>query len=116
MTDDKQVQTFVLIPGAWLGGWSWQPVARALIERAHRALALSLPGLSYVGSPAGLELADAVDYVVGEAERRGLSDVVLACHSWGGYPATGASPPAGGPRREGDLLQRGGSRAGHVDG
>jgi pimeloyl-ACP methyl ester carboxylesterase len=91
MTDGKRAQTFVLIPGAWLGGWSWQPVARALIERGQRALALTLPGLSYDGSPAGLELADAVDYVVGEVERRNLSDVVLACHSWGGYPATGAA-------------------------
>ncbi|WP_194894305.1 alpha/beta fold hydrolase [Catenulispora pinisilvae] len=91
MTDGKRVQTFVLIPGAWLGGWSWQPVARALVERGHRALALTLPGLSYDGSPAGLELADAVDYVVGEVERRDLSDVVLVCHSWGGYPATGAA-------------------------
>jgi pimeloyl-ACP methyl ester carboxylesterase len=32
-----------------------------------------------------------VDYVVGAVERRNLSDVVLACHSWGGYPATGAA-------------------------
>jgi hypothetical protein len=24
MTDGKRVQTFVLIPGAWLAGWSWQ--------------------------------------------------------------------------------------------
>ncbi|HEY4460448.1 MAG TPA: alpha/beta hydrolase [Pseudonocardiaceae bacterium] len=91
MTDGKRAQTFVLIPGAWLGGWSWQPVAHALIERGHRALAPSLPGLSYDGAPARLELADAVDYVVGEVERRDLSDVVLACHSWGGYPATGAA-------------------------
>ncbi|MFD8221086.1 alpha/beta fold hydrolase [Streptomyces sp. NPDC059697] len=29
--------------------------------------------------------------MVGEVERRDLSDVVLACHSWGGYPATGAA-------------------------
>ena len=91
MTDSKPVQTFVLIPGAWLGGWSWQPVARLLTERGYPTLALSLPGLSYDGSPAGLELADAVDYVVREVERRDLSDVVLVCHSWGGYPATGAA-------------------------
>ena len=26
-----------------------------------------------------------------EVERRDLADVVLVCHSWGGYPATGAA-------------------------
>lgn len=91
MTDGKPAHTFVLIPGAWLGGWSWQPVARLLTERGYPALALTLPGLSYDGSPRGLELADAVDYVVSEVERRDLTEVILVCHSWGGYPATGAA-------------------------
>jgi pimeloyl-ACP methyl ester carboxylesterase len=91
VAESKPAPTFVLIPGAWLGGWSWHPVAQLLTERGYPALALSLPGLSYDGSPAGLGLADAVDYVVSEVERRNLSDVVLACHSWGGYPATGAA-------------------------
>ncbi|GAA1889468.1 alpha/beta fold hydrolase [Streptantibioticus ferralitis] len=91
MTGTKPKQTFVLIPGAWLGGWSWQPVARLLAERGHPVLTLTLPGLSYDGSPAGLGLADAIDHVVGEVERRDLTDVLLVCHSWGGYPATGAA-------------------------
>ena len=91
MTDSKPARTFVLVPGAWLGGWSWQPVARQLAGRGYPALALTLPGLSYDGFPAGLGLADAVDHVVREVERRGLADVVLVAHSWGGYPATGAA-------------------------
>ena len=93
MTDSKPSQTFVLVPGAWLGGWSWQPVARLLTGRGYPALALTLPGLSYDGSPAGLGLADAVDYVVSEVERRDLKDVVLACHSWAGTRLPG--PPTG---------------------
>ena len=91
MTDIKPAQTFVLIPGAWLGTWSWQPVARLLTGRGYPVLALTLPGLSYNGSSARLGLADAVDYVVSEVERRDLADVVLVCHSWGGYPATGVA-------------------------
>lgn len=91
MADGRPAQTFVLVPGAWLGGWSWHPVARVLAERGYQALTLTLPGLSYDGSPAGLGLADAIDYVVSEIERRDLADVVLVCHSWGGYPATGAA-------------------------
>lgn len=91
VTDDKPAQTFVLVPGAWLGGWSWQPVARLLADRGYRVVTPTLPGLSYDGSPAGLRLADAVDYLVSEVERRDLTDVVLVCHSWGGYPATAAA-------------------------
>jgi len=84
-------KTFVLVPGAWLGGWCWHPVARLLRERGYDVVTLTLPGLSYGSSPAGLRLADAVDFVVREVERRDLSDVVLVSHSWGGYPATGAA-------------------------
>nr|WP_221383017.1 alpha/beta hydrolase [Actinoplanes polyasparticus] len=88
MTDS---QTFVLIPGAWMGAWSWHPVARHLHEQGHSVVALTLPGLSYGDDPTELRLADAVDFVAGELDRRALTDVVLVSHSWGGYPATGAA-------------------------
>jgi pimeloyl-ACP methyl ester carboxylesterase len=84
-------RTFVLIPGAWMGAWSWHPVARRLREQGHRVIAPTLPGLSYGDDPAGLRLADAVDFVARELDRRELRDVVLVAHSWGGYPATGAA-------------------------
>lgn len=84
-------RTFVLVPGAWLGAWSWHPVARHLREHGHRVVALTMPGLSYGDAVAGLRLADAVDFVVDEIDRRGLRDIVLVGHSWGGYPVTGAA-------------------------
>jgi pimeloyl-ACP methyl ester carboxylesterase len=84
-------RTFVLIPGAWLGAWSWHPVARHLRERGHQVVALTMPGLSYGDSAEGLCLADAVDFVVDEIDRRDLRGIVLVAHSWGGYPATGAA-------------------------
>ena len=84
-------QTFVLIPGAWMGAWSWHPVARHLYEQGHRVIALTLPGLSYGDDPTGLRLADAVDFVAAELDRRDLTDAVLVSHSWGGYPATAAA-------------------------
>ncbi|MFE5114145.1 alpha/beta fold hydrolase [Streptomyces sp. NPDC056663] len=83
--------TFVLVPGAWLGAWSWHPVARVLREHGHRVLTVTAPGLSYGSSPVGLRLSDAVDHVVGEVVDRDLKDVVLVGHSWGGYPVTGAA-------------------------
>ena len=84
-------RTFVLVPGAWMGAWSWHPVAGKLRGEGHDVVALTMPGLSY-GSPArGVRLADAVDFVVREVEALDLRDVVLVAHSWGGYPATGAA-------------------------
>jgi pimeloyl-ACP methyl ester carboxylesterase len=80
-----------MVPGAWMGAWSWHPVARELRAHGHDVLALTMPGLSYGSSPEGLGLADAVDFVVAQIEERDLKDVVLVAHSWGGYPVTGAA-------------------------
>ncbi|MEU1621464.1 alpha/beta fold hydrolase [Streptomyces sp. NPDC005722] len=91
MTASTPTQTFVLVPGAWLGAWSWYPVARQLTERGYPTLALTMPGLAYDGSPAGLRLDDAVNHVVSEVESRNLTEIVLVGHSWGGYPITGAA-------------------------
>jgi pimeloyl-ACP methyl ester carboxylesterase len=83
--------TYVLIPGAWHGGWSWRPVAERLRAEGHRAICLTLPGLGDGDDPVGLGLEDAVDHVVSEVERRGLNDVTLMGHSWAGYPLAGAA-------------------------
>lgn len=91
MANSSHPRTYVLIPGAWMGGWSWYPVARLLGQGGHRVVALTLPGLSYGSEPAGLQMVDAVDYIVNEVEARNLHDVVLVSHSWGGYPATAAA-------------------------
>ena len=37
--------TYVLVPGAWLGGWSWQPVADQLRDHGHEVHAVTLTGL-----------------------------------------------------------------------
>jgi pimeloyl-ACP methyl ester carboxylesterase len=83
--------TYVLIPGAWHGGWSWRPVAERLRAAGHRAVCLTLPGMGDGDDPAGLRLKDAVDHVVSEVERLDLADVTLVGHSWGGYPLAGAA-------------------------
>jgi pimeloyl-ACP methyl ester carboxylesterase len=82
---------FVLVPGAWHGGWAWQPVARRLREAGCAAVTITLPGLADGDERAGLRLSDAIDHLVAEVSRRNLSDVVLVGHSWGGYVITGAA-------------------------
>ncbi|MFC4587655.1 alpha/beta fold hydrolase [Sphaerisporangium corydalis] len=83
--------TYVLIPGAWHGGWSWRPVAERLRAAGHRAVCLTLPGLGDGDDPSGIGLRDAVDHVVAEVERLGVTGVTLVAHSWGGYPMAGAA-------------------------
>ena len=36
---------YVLIGGAWLGSWCWQPIARRLRNRGHDAYPVTLTGL-----------------------------------------------------------------------
>ena len=72
---------FVLVPGAWHGGWAWQPVARRLREAGCAAVTITLPGLADGDKRGGLRLSDAVDHVVAEASHRDLSEVVLVGHS-----------------------------------
>jgi len=83
--------TYVLVPGAWQGGWAWQPVARRLREAGCAAVTITLPGLADGDERAGLRLADAIGHVVTEVTRRDLSEVILVGHSWGGYVITGAA-------------------------
>jgi pimeloyl-ACP methyl ester carboxylesterase len=84
-------ETFVLIPGAWHGGWAWRPVAQRLRASGHRAISLTMPGLTDGDDPRDLRLSDAVDYLVAEIRRRDLRNITLVGHSWAGYPITGAA-------------------------
>lgn len=84
-------ETYVLIPGAWHGGWAWRPVANRLRTAGHRAITLTLPGLRDGEDPRGRRLADAVAHVVDEVRGRDLTDVTLVAHCWGGIPMAGAA-------------------------
>jgi hypothetical protein len=70
-------ETYVLITGAWHGGWGWRAVAQSLRANGHRVLAPKLPGLADGDDPTHHSLADVVDNVAGLIERHDLSDVVL---------------------------------------
>jgi pimeloyl-ACP methyl ester carboxylesterase len=85
-------ETFVLITGAWHGGWGWRPVAEHLRAAGHEVYTPTLPGLTDGADPTALHLSDVVDFVVSYVEGLGLTDVTLVGHSWGGYPITGAAP------------------------
>jgi pimeloyl-ACP methyl ester carboxylesterase len=86
-------RTYVLVHGAWHGGWCWQPVARILRAHGHQVFTPTLSGL---GERSHL-LSDAIDIevfiqdVVNVLEFEDLSDVILVGHSFAGLPITGTA-------------------------
>lgn len=85
-------EDFVLVHGAWHGGWAWQPVAARLRAAGHRVSAPTSPGLGIDDDPRGVTLADCVDALVAHVERIDRTGITLVAHSWGGYVVAGAAP------------------------
>ncbi len=83
--------TYLMVNGAWHGGWAWRPVAQRLRAAGHTVLTPTLPGLHDGDDPTRLALTDVVDALVALVERHDLTDVTLVGHSWGGYPLTGTA-------------------------
>jgi len=54
-------KTFVLVHGAWHGGWAWQPVASRLRAAGHRVWAPTCPGLGIDDDPRGVTLAGCIE-------------------------------------------------------
>jgi pimeloyl-ACP methyl ester carboxylesterase len=85
--------TFVLVHGAWHGGWCWQRVADRLRGGGHRVFTPTLTGLgerSHLlrdGIDIGTHVTDVVNVMTWER----LSDVVLCGHSYGGFVISGVA-------------------------
>ena len=88
---------FVLVHGAWHGGWCWQRVAAALQQAGHRVHAVTLTGLgerAHLLSPA-ITLDTHIDDVLGLIEAEELQGVVLAVHSYAGMIGTAVADRLG---------------------
>lgn len=84
---------FVLVHGAWHGGWCWRRVAERLAQRGHQVFAPTLTGL---GERAHLmsrdiKLATHIIDVVNLMKYERLSDVVLCGHSYAGFVISGVA-------------------------
>jgi pimeloyl-ACP methyl ester carboxylesterase len=85
-------KTFVLVHGAYHGGWCWRRVADILEQHGHKVFAPSLTGngdRSHLLSKdinLDTQIADITNLVTWED----LRDVCLVPHSYGGWPASGA--------------------------
>ncbi|WP_041795752.1 alpha/beta fold hydrolase [Pararhodospirillum photometricum] len=84
---------FVLVHGAWHGGWCWERVVALLRARGHQVTAPTLTGLgerSHLLAP-GITLAVFVNDIVNHLIWESLTDVVLVGHSFGGAVISGVA-------------------------
>lgn len=85
--------TFVLVPGAWSGGWCYRRVGDLLRRQGHHVYTPSLTGVGekshLLSRNVGLQTH--VDDVVNLVKWEDLSDIVLVGHSYGGMVITGAA-------------------------
>ena len=85
-------KTYVLIHGAWHGGWCWRRVADRLQAQGHKVFAPTLTGLGerthLLTGDVNLDthIADIVNLLRWE----NVTDACLVPHSYGGWPASGA--------------------------
>lgn len=85
--------TFVLVHGAWHGGWCWCRVAERLRRDGHAVFTPTLTGL---GERSHLLTADInvethIADVVNVIKWERLNDVVLCGHSYGGFVISGVA-------------------------
>jgi pimeloyl-ACP methyl ester carboxylesterase len=85
-------KTFVLVHGAWHGGWCWRRVADLLERQGHKVFAPTLTGLAdrshLLSKDVVLDthIADIVNLFKWEE----IKDACLVAHSYGGWPGSGA--------------------------
>ncbi len=84
---------FVLVHGAWHGGWCWSRVLRILRQAGHDAHAVTLTGLGERAHllSAEIRLDTHIEDVVGLIRCEELEGVVLVGHSYAGMVITGVA-------------------------
>jgi len=88
--------TFVLVHGAWHGGWCWKKVNPLLRAAGHEVHTPTLTGLGervHLASPE-IDLSTHIQDVVNVLEYEDLREVVLVGHSYGGMVITGVAERA----------------------
>jgi len=105
------MNTFVLVHGAWHGGWCWRKVAAGLRRAGAEVHTPTLTGLGERShltaclAPAAINLDLHIKDVVQVLEYEGLEQVILVGHAYGGMVITGVASAAGGcPERLGRLV------------
>jgi pimeloyl-ACP methyl ester carboxylesterase len=88
---EASMATFVLVHGAWVGGWCWQKVIPFLEAAGHEVYAPTLTGLAERAAELSPEvgLETHIQDIVGLLVEKNLHGVILVGHSYGGMVITG---------------------------
>jgi pimeloyl-ACP methyl ester carboxylesterase len=84
---------FVLVHGAWHGGWCWDGVISALEKAGHTAEAPTMPGMAPGDDRAGVTFDDYVAALISVLEKQ-PKPVILAGHSSAGFLLQASAPRA----------------------
>lgn len=86
-------KTYVLVQGAWHGGWCWRRVADRLERQGHRVFTPTLTGVADRSHllTADISLATQITDIVNLMTWEDLTDVVLVGHSYGGFVISGVA-------------------------
>ena len=82
---------FVLIHGAWHGGWCWDGVIQELVKAGHTAEAPTMPGHHPDDDRSQIKFDDYIDKIADVLNRQS-QPVVLVGHSSGGYMLQAVAP------------------------
>lgn len=82
------MSTFVLVHGAWHGGWCWHKIVQRLEARGHKAVAPDYPGHGDDKSPIGDLTFDQIVAKMCATIDTQREPVVLVGHSYGGAVIT----------------------------
>lgn len=92
MARDLTGLTFVLVHGAWHGGWCWRPVADILERQGHRVFSPTLTGLGERSHlmRREIDLDTHITDVVNVFKWENIDSAILCAHSYGGWVVSGA--------------------------
>ncbi|WP_433128998.1 alpha/beta fold hydrolase [Micromonospora sp. CA-240977] len=93
------METFVLVPGAWKGSWSFEAVAPLLERAGHHVHALTLTGLRPDDDAATVATANLdthADDVLRHLDRHHITNATLVGHSYAGMVIAAAADRADG--------------------
>lgn len=91
------MSNFVLVHGAWGGGWAFDQLAEQLYTAGHRVVVAQLRGLGVRKDElhGGITLTDHINDVVAQVAAAGFERFILAGHSYGGMVITGLAARLG---------------------
>lgn len=85
--------TYILVPGAWSGGWQWRVVAAHLRAAGDEVFTPTLTGLGervHLAHP-DIDLAAHIQDIVNVIRFENLTDVILVGYSYSGMVITGVA-------------------------